>query len=216
MPDICPTITVETRDDYERQLNVAKLIAGRIHIDLADGTMTARQLLSLIDMSWPKELKVDLHIMSNTPGAVMASINLKCKPQLVIIHAEAEGNFVNLASRLKRHDIRVGVALLQATGPEIIKPALDLVDHVLIFSGNLGYQGGSTANMDLLSKAQTLKAWKPELEIGWDGGVSDANIKLIADGGVDIINVGGYIQSSNDPKEAYAKLASALDNKNAA
>lgn len=215
MPDICPTITVETREDYERQLNVACSVANRVHIDLADGTITPRQLLSLLEMHWPQELKVDLHIMSNTPAKVMASINLKCKPQLVIIHAEAEGNFYSLASRLKRHDILVGVALLQATDPEIIKPALELIDHVLIFSGNFGYQGGSNANLELLTKAETLKAWKPELEIGWDGGVSDENIQLISNGGVDVINVGGYIQLADNPKEAYAKLTSALDNKNA-
>ncbi len=69
------------------------------------------------------------------------------------------------------HDagIEVGIALLPTTVVDTIVPALDMIDHVLIFSGNLGFQGGQ-ANLALLSKAQKLRSLKPSLEIGWDGG----------------------------------------------
>jgi pentose-5-phosphate-3-epimerase len=75
---------------------------------------------------------------------------------------------------------------------------------VLIFSGNLGHFGGH-ANLKLLDKVTKLKELKPTLEIGWDGGVSDHNAKQLADGGVDVLNAGGYLHG-HDPAKAYATL----------
>jgi len=92
----------------------------------------------------------------------------------------------------------VGVALLPATAPEKIQPALQLIDHVLIFSGNLGSYGGHS-DLTLLHKVQTLKQFKADLEIGWDGGVNDRNIQALVKGGVDVLNVGDFIQNSADP-----------------
>ncbi len=37
------------------------------------------------------------------------------------------------------------------------------------------------------------------------------NIKQLADGGVTVLNVGGYIQKAENPKEAYNKLVSLLE-----
>jgi pentose-5-phosphate-3-epimerase len=44
------------------------------------------------------------------------------------------------------------------------------------------------------------------LEIGWDGGINDRNISQLVFGGVDVLNVGGYIQNANNPERAYNSL----------
>jgi len=76
---------------------------------------------------------------------------------------------------------------------------------VLIFSGNLGEYGGH-ANFDLLNKVDFLRQHKPELEIGWDGGVNLQNISQLAAGGVDVFNVGGFLQTAPDPEHEYLAL----------
>jgi pentose-5-phosphate-3-epimerase len=124
---------------------------------------------------------------------------------MVIVHAEAEGNLAGFIEYLHHHGIEVGLALLPRTRVEDVAPALPMLDHLLIFSGNLGYHGG-TADLDLLSKARKAKELKPTIEIGWDGGINGENAKTIADAGVEVLNVGGYIQNSGDPAAAYAKL----------
>ncbi|HEU4606630.1 MAG TPA: hypothetical protein VFS31_00875, partial [Chitinophagaceae bacterium] len=101
--------------------------------------------------------------------------------------------------------VKIGVALLQQTTAETILPALNYVDHVLIFAGNLGHYGGQ-ANMHMQNKIQTLKQHKPQLEIGWDGGINDQNISELVLAGVDVFNVGGYIQDSNNPERAFRAL----------
>jgi ribulose-phosphate 3-epimerase len=130
-------------------------------------------------------------------------------PQLVIIHAEAEGDFNQFASLLHAHGVEVGVALLATTPTSLIESSLASIDHVLVFSGNLGYYGGQ-ADLNLLSKVQRLKSLKPQLEIGWDGGVNDTNARALADGGVDVLNVGSYISRADNPDEAYATLEEKL------
>ena len=211
MAEICPTITVESKIEYERQLSNVSAFAKRIHIDLADGVFAPRPLLDVSAMSWSQEMQIDLHVMYQRPDRVIDNLDRAYKPGLVIVHAEAEGDFLALAFKLKQLGIKCGVALMQTTEPALIKPVIGLVDHVLIFSGNLGYQGGSSANLNLLDKIKALKEWKPKLEIGWDGGVDDHNIIDLVKGGVDVINVGGYIQSAKEPERAYAKLRTALE-----
>jgi pentose-5-phosphate-3-epimerase len=78
-------------------------------------------------------------------------------------------------------------------------------DQVLIFSGHLGYHGGE-ADLGLLDKVAKVRAHHPEAEIAWDGGINDQNAAKLVAGGVNVLNVGGYIQNSSTPQEAYATL----------
>jgi pentose-5-phosphate-3-epimerase len=66
--------------------------------------------------------------------------------------------------------------------------------------------------MNLLDKVKELRKLKPTLEIGWDGGVNDRNARQLAEGGVDVLNVGGFIHSAEDSRAAYAKLKEVTDN----
>ncbi len=208
MVAICPTVTVDNLADFKLQIETTANLSQRLHIDLSDGTLAPRSLLPVTAMNWPSNVAIDLHVMVSQPDKYLSDL-IKSHPQLIIVHAEAEGNMYAIAKRLKINRIKVGVALLPPTPVELIMPALDLIDHVLVFSGNLGYQGGSQVDLGLLDKVSDLKRAKPSLEIGWDGGVNDTNIAGLIQGGVDVINVGGYIQSAADPLEAYAKLKAA-------
>ena len=208
MVSICPTVTVQNIEDFKAQLEKAAPLSPRLHIDLSDGSLAPRNLLPVTAMNWPPNLQIDLHAMVMQPDKILNEL-IRSKPKLVIVHAEAEGNMYELAKRFKINRIKVGVALLQPTPAAVVMPALDLIDHVLIFSGNLGYQGGSSVDFSLIDKISQLKYAKPSLEIGWDGGVNDTNIADLIRSGVDVINVGGYIQNSQDPVQAYAKLNAA-------
>lgn len=202
---ICPTITAENAHIFRTQMERIEPFANRIHVDVADGQLAPRQLLPLDQIWWSGNRTIDLHVMYRRPLELAPAI-LTLAPRLVIVHAEAEGDFMSFVKILHSRGLEIGVALLPATPVETIKPALGAIDHVLIFSGNLGYQGGSQADLSLLEKARTLRELKPALEIGWDGGINDQNARQLIGGGVDVLNVGGYIQEAEDAKGAYAKL----------
>ncbi len=201
---ICPTVTASEAGDYKTQIERTAMFAQRLHIDIADGSMTPNSLLSIDQVWWPGGVRADLHVMNRQPLEHLPAL-IALGPQLIILHAEAEGDFLAFAEQIRRHGIEAGVALLPETSVESIVPALDYIDHVLIFSGTLGSYGG-TVDFELLQKVQQLKQLKPQLEIGWDGGVNADNAKQLADAGVEVLNVGGFIQNSADPRSAYATL----------
>ncbi len=207
---ICPTVTTNDPAVYKLQVERTVTFAHRLHIDLSDGVFTRNKLMEVEDVWWPGGVQADLHVMYQRPFDHLHAL-IALRPQLIIVHAEAEGDFMHFAAECHKHGIEVGVALLPETGVEAIQPALDVIDHVLIFSGNLGHFGGH-ADMKLLGKVQKLHTLKPRLEIGWDGGVNDKNVKVLALGGVDVLNAGGYLHGATAPETAYATLKAAVEN----
>jgi ribulose-phosphate 3-epimerase len=204
MVDICPTITAADVRTYQVQIDQVAGFATRLHIDLSDGEFTPNKLLGLEYVWWPGGIQADIHIMYRRPFEQMELL-LGLHPQLVIVHAESEGDFIGTSEILHQHGIEVGVALLPETTVETITPSLEHIDHVLIFSGNIGYFGGN-ADLKLLEKVKKLKILKPQLEIGWDGGVNDKNAAAIVAAGVEVLDAGGYIHGASNPEEAYRKL----------
>lgn len=211
MTTICPTVTTDNPDTYARQVELTLSYAHRIHIDVADGIFTPNRLLDIENVWWPAGVRADLHVMYKQPFDHLPAL-LALRPQLIIVHAEAEGDFLAFASECHKHGVEVGVALLEETPVEAIAPALPVIDHVLIFSGHLGHFGGH-ADMSLLGKAQKLRQLKPQLEIGWDGGVNDQNARALALGGIDVLNAGGYLHGALAPKTAYLKLLAEVTTK---
>lgn len=209
MPVVCPTILAKDADEYRGQIAKVAKFARRIQIDLTDGQFAPSQTLQPGDAWWPAGIKADFHLMYKHPEAAVENI-LSHRPNLIIIHAEAEGNFEQLAAYVHARHVKIGVALLPGTSPHAIVPALGIIDHVLIFSGDLGSYGGH-ANTSLLSKVHFLKNHKPELEIGWDGGITDQNVPQLVSGGVDVLNAGGYIQRARDPQHAFMVLERIAD-----
>lgn len=205
---VCPTITTDDPHEFRSQMELVTSFAGRIHIDVADGKFTPNKLIDLNRVWWPANVTVDIHIMYQDPGKYVDQL-LALHPQLVIVHAEAEGDFDVMAAALHAKGIEVGVALLPDTPASLLRQAIKDVDHVLIFSGNIGHFGG-TANLDLLQKIQELRNLKPTLEIGWDGGVNADNAKVLARSGIDVLDVGGFIHRASDPYHAYQMLTSLL------
>lgn len=201
---ICPTVTAQNEDEYRRQMERVARFATRVHIDLADGVLAPAKLISIDKVWWPGGVRADLHVMYRRPFE-HAKLLIELRPQLIIVHAEAEGDFVRFAETVHRHGIEVGVALLPQTSPELIRPAMRWIDHVLIFSGNLGHFGGQ-ADLRLLTKVKHVRALKPQLEISWDGGINDRNARALSMSSVDVLNVGGFIHHAADPMKAYDML----------
>jgi ribulose-phosphate 3-epimerase len=209
MATICPAVLAKDAHEFRDQMERIAHFAERIQIDLTDGLFARTKTVSLNHVWWPHSIPADLHMMYERPDLYLEQI-LKLEPHMVIVHAEAEGQFVEFARALHDHSIKVGVALLPDTHPELIEPALEHVDHVLIFSGHLGHFGGH-ADLGLLEKVKLLKTMKPEVEIGWDGGISADNAQALAANGVDVLNVGGHIQKAADPEKAYNKLVAKIE-----
>lgn len=204
MSIVVPTIMVETVDQFREASERVAPFARRIHIDISDGEFAPTFLLSENQLYWPPEWEIDIHAMVARPSEHLPQL-ISMKPSLIIIHAEVSENIVDLLNQIKQAGIKAGLALLRSTVPSTITDAIQLADHVMIFSGELGKFGG-TASMMQLEKVRLIKAINPSVEIGWDGGVNIENAYTLTQGGVEVLNTGGAIATADNPAETYQTL----------
>ncbi len=201
---ICPTITAQEPHEYRTQVERIAPFAERIHIDLMDGIFAPTVSVAVPRVWWPHSVKADIHLMYQKPESVLEQL-IYLKPDMVIIHAEAEVDHMQFAARLHAEGMQAGLALLQQTAVVATERFLNSFDYVLIFSGTLGYHGG-VADLSLLEKVPQIRDAHPDVEIAWDGGISLDNAKALIDGGVQVLNVGGAIQGADSPLAVYADL----------
>jgi ribulose-phosphate 3-epimerase len=207
MAVICPTVTPLSTAEFKQQMERLEEFITRVHLDFMDGDFAPTKSPPIEQAWWPIGVECDLHVMYRKPLEELETI-ISLQPSLVVIHAEAD-KVEEFLTEISGLGIKKGLALLHDSTVERIKPYLAQLDHVLIFSGDLGHFGG-TADLTLLEKVKALKEIKPSLEIGWDGGINAENVAKLAAGGVDVLNVGGYIQRAADPEIAYDTLKQAL------
>ena len=204
---ICPTVTATDETIYNAQIK-RLAFATHLHIDLMDGQLAPTKSPDLSKIWWPDYQKADIHLMYKKPMDYLDKL-VSLAPNLVIVHAEAELHHMYFAASLHQHNINAGLAVLQDTTIDSIERILNSFDQILIFSGHLGYHGG-IANLDLLSKVKEIKKHHPDVQISWDGGINDQNAQHLVSSGIDVLNVGGFIQNSPDPEQAYAKLTNVI------
>src|SRR4051794_19765215 len=100
MPVICPSILASTPEQYHAQIEKVASFAERIQIDLTDGQFAKSRTISPKDAWWPVGMQADFHLMYQRPHDAV-DIILEHKPNLVIIHAEADGHFLSVAEKLQ-------------------------------------------------------------------------------------------------------------------
>lgn len=127
------------------------------------------------------------------------------KPNLIIFHVEVQEDLMPTIQLIQQAGIKAGIALQRSTVPSSVAALIEQADHVMIFSGTLGHYGGNASLMQL-EKVRLIKDIRPNVEIGWDGGVNVENAFSLAQGGVDVLNVGGAIAKSADWQEAYRAI----------
>ena len=206
---IVPAILTDNKQDFRAQVEKINTFTRRVQIDVTDGVFAPTQTLDITNIWWPKNWQADLHLMATNPSQHLDTI-LKLSPSLCILHAEASEDLTPSLNALKEAGIKTGVALLPSTYPGNVKPYIDMVDHVLIFAGQLGMQG-NPADLMQMEKIALVRNMKPEVEIGWDGGANMTNVRALAHADLDVINVGSALSRSENPAEVFQRMVAEID-----
>lgn len=209
MSIIAPSITVESEEQYNAAIERIKPFAQRVHIDISDGEFAPVFLFDVNKIWWPKEWIVDIHAMVMRPTDYIDKL-ISLKPHLITFHAETGIDLVPLLQKIQQAGIKAGVSLLKPTVPATVANAIRAADHVLVFSGDLGHYGGKASLMQL-EKVRLIKAINPNVEIGWDGGVSVDNAFTLTQGGVNVLNTGGALTNTDNPAAVYAQLTQEIN-----
>ncbi len=211
MATIVPTITTDNQTFFNESLTKFSQFSKRIQIDASDGSFAPTTLVPLSSMNIPDGVNIDLHVMSARPSEHLSDI-IKLKPRLCILHAEVDDDLAAVFAKLREAGIKTGLALIKTTFPGRVSNLIQEVDHVMIFAGELGSQGG-TIDMMQTEKVPLVRNIKPDVEIGWDGGANLSNIRALAHAGIDVINVGSAITQAADAAAMYQSLVTESEKK---
>lgn len=209
MSIVIPALLADTPDNYKAQVTRYLELTKRAHIDICDGEFTPTPTLGAAQVWWPDVWQADIHAMVARPSEHLETL-ISLSPNMIIFHVEVEENITSVLKHVKKFGIKGGVALKKKTVPAEVAEAIREADHVMIFSGDLGHYGG-TASLMQLEKIRLIHAIKPGVEIGWDGGVSVDNALTLAQGGVEVLNVGGALANAEDPKVIFDKLVDEIN-----
>ncbi len=211
MATIVPTITTDNQTFFNESLTKFSQFSKRIQIDASDGSFAPTTLVPLSSMNIPDGVNIDLHVMSARPSEHLSDI-IKLKPRLCILHAEVDDDLAAVFAKLREAGIKTGLALIKTTFPGRVSNLIQEVDHVMIFAGELGSQGGTIDTMQT-EKVPLVRNIKPDVEIGWDGGANLSNIRALAHAGIDVINVGSAITQAADAAAMYQSLVTESEKK---
>lgn len=200
---VVPTVLASTPEEYVEMSARALSLTNRVHIDITDGAFTDSQTISINQIQPSVDCQLDIHLMVQKPADYIDTA-ISLHPHLIIVHAEADtGTAVQEALLMCRTlGTAAGIALLPQTNPNSVTELIRKADHVLIFTGMLGHNGGAF-DPEQLKKVELVRAINPTVEISVDGGVAADNAALIFLQGVDVLYVGSAIQDAEDPKQAY-------------
>lgn len=205
---IYPAITTNNIIEFQNQFESYLKFSEYIHIDFADGSITPNKLIQLEGMQFTAGNKITLHIMAADPFLYLNQI-IKLKPRRVIFPFNISFDNPLFATRLREADIESGIYISDPLELDDAKWQFAHFQEVMLFAGNLGFQGAE-ANLDLLKIVADIKKFAPFIEIGWDGGVNLNNVKLIASYKIKNIVSGGFITKNGDYQKAYDKLVGML------
>jgi len=184
-----------------------------VHVDVMDGHFVPNLTIGPVVVSAvarvaTKPLDIHLMVQNNT---FFVDLFAPLAPKYISFHLEEEKHPHRLVQKIRSLGISPAVVLNPHTPPETVEYLLEDLDMVLLMSVNPGF-GGQKFIPSVLDKAKRLKSMieriNPKCLIQVDGGVTDQNINLLKDAGVDVVVAGSFVY--NHPvgiKEAIDALA---------
>jgi ribulose-phosphate 3-epimerase len=205
MASVAPTILAATPAEFAQRVNRVKPFAKRLHVDVCDGVFIDTKTVGLTQVYDIDGIPLDLHLMMDHPEGQLEHI-ADLQPDLVIVHYESQVDREPFFKALRDMSIKVGLAINPETTIDQVKDELPGLDHLLVFTGRLGHNGGEFRT-DCLDKIGQARELCPDLEIGVDGGVDQETGRMAIEAGANLLDCGSFIHEAADPEIAYIALA---------
>ncbi len=202
---IVPAILTDDPSTLESMIRQAENFTDYVQMDIMDGQFVPSRSITWEHLSHiPTKLSWEAHLMVLRPEEYLDGFH-QAGARKVLFHHEATPSPREVIARARALGLGVGLAINPETAVSAILPLVDEVDSILLMSVNPGFYG-SRFIPEVMDKVEELRRARPEMEIGIDGGVKEANIVQVARAGVDVIYVGSAIFLQPKPAESFHRL----------
>lgn len=190
--------------------------ADLIHVDVMDNHFVPNLTFGLpmvqrLQQVTPKPL--DVHLMLEDPDR-WAPGYAEAGAFSVTFHAEATGDAVGLARKLRDIGSRAGLALKPGTPVADYLEIADEFDQILIMTVEPGFGGQSfMANMmpKLVALREVVDRSGLDIWLQVDGGITEETIVVAAEAGADTFVAGSSVFGAENPTAAIATLRAAAE-----
>lgn len=225
---VIPTNTCpKTLEELTVRSKAFSAYAPVVHLDVSDNKFAPTQSWPFFDAQWQEleamgvgsnkmplvnaPLQYEVHLMIENPlsaGVAFARAGV----ERIIAHVEAFRHADGARDAFNMWRLsgakEVGLAILMDTPLETLRPFADICDEFLVMTiATVGKQGIPFDDRGI-ERVQELHKRHPEIAVAADGGVSAANIRLLANAGATRFCVGSAIEKQPEPAQAYASLLS--------
>ncbi len=182
-----------------------------VHVDVMDGHFVPNMTIGPVVVSSVAKVAtkpLDIHLMVEN-NSFFVDLFAPLRPKYLSFHIEEEKHPHRLIQKIRDYGISPAITLNPHTRVETIEHILEDLDMVLLMSVNPGF-GGQKFIDSVLEKSKRLKNLIEKRNknclIEVDGGVSNKNIQLLKDAGVDIVVAGSYVFGSGNYQQAIESL----------
>ena len=213
---ISPSILGGSFSNMEKTiLEINESRAEYIHFDVMDGDFVPNLTFGpqFIDNLRSYSNKVfDVHLMINRVEKFIDNY-IEAGSDIISFHVEIKDDIKSLISRIKKNNIKCGIAIKPKTPWNKIQPYLDDIDQVIVMTVEPGF-GGQIFMNDQVNKIKNIsnciKSKNLDVKIEIDGGVNYETGKTCIEVGADILVAGSFLFKQEDLIKATNSLFDAL------
>jgi len=210
---IIPTVFSLNKTQFDKKLDILKF-APVLHIDFMDSTLTKNSSVSIENMKKIKELeniKFEIHLMTTNPLKYIDQIK-RFPIRKVLMHVEIDTGVQEILEKFKSCGFLTYLVFNPDTKIDKYYNLIKKSDGVMLMGVIPGAQGQEFIE-ETLDKVKLLKLHCPNKDIQVDGGIKYTNFLKIAKTGANLLCVGSYVSSSENPIANYQNLNSIVKNK---
>ena len=191
--------------------NIEKWGADIVHADVMDGVYVPNITFGMPMIKAFRQnstLPIDAHLMITKPEKYVGKF-CDAGADIVTFHPDASNDVQGALDIIKSKGKKCGLVVNADVDFDVVKPYLGQIDMLVIMTVQAGF-GGQSFMPQCLEKAKLgatereKHGYKYLIEV--DGGVSEKNIALLKEAGVDIAVAGSSVFKSDNPQKTIESL----------
>ena len=191
--------------------NIEKWGADIVHADVMDGIYVPNITFGMPMIKAFRQnstLPIDAHLMITKPEKYVGKF-CDAGADIVTFHPDASDDVQGALDIIKSKGKKCGLVVNADVDFDVVKPYLAKIDMLVIMTVQAGF-GGQSFMPQCLEKAKLgatereKYGYKYLIEV--DGGVSEKNIALLKEAGVDVAVAGSSVFKSDNPQKTIESL----------